>query len=278
MKHKPCTFLSIDKWTSAFIIFTSIMLEKYRFRVQEFLKYMRDVRLAADRSGNGWFTYDEQFRLRKVSDPHSSWGIINSELWLIHVTNNYTMQTQEKPIPPTQNFFPQHKHPNIPAAKKKVNSAPNRYWYDFNSGKSCKFYPNCRFVHSCNSCGWSHPSIKCRNRNTNSNQDINSLGKTPIDVYNLSAYLHGYSAKSFLINGFLHGFKLQYNGPRIYRESKNLKSAIVNPSIVEHKIHKELLLQRVGGPFEYPPFPSLQISPLGLVPKKDGDFRLIHPS
>lgn len=110
----------------------------------------------------------------------------------------------------------------------------------------------------------------------NSNQDINSLGKTPIDVYNLSAYLHGYSAKSFLINGFLHGFKLQYNGPRIYRESKNLKSAIVNPSIVEHKIHKELMLERVGGPFEYPPFPSLQISPLGLVPKKDGDFRLIH--
>lgn len=166
VKHKPRTFLSIDKWTSAFIIFTSIMLEKYRSRAQEFLKYMRDVRLAADRSANGWFTYDEQFRLRKVSDPHSSWGIINSELWLIHVTNNYTMQAQEKPIPPTQNFFPQHKHPNIPTAKKKVNSPPNRYCYVFNSGKSCKFYPNCRFVHSCNSCGGSHPSIKCRNRNT----------------------------------------------------------------------------------------------------------------
>lgn len=110
----------------------------------------------------------------------------------------------------------------------------------------------------------------------NPNQDINSLGKTPIDVYNLSAYLQGYSAKSFLRNGFLHGFQLQYNGPRIYRESKNLESALLNPSIVEHKIHKELLLQRVGGPFEYPPFPSLQISPLGLVPQKDGDFVLIH--
>lgn len=58
--------------------------------------------------------------------------------------------------------------------------------------------------------------------------------------------------------------------------TKNLKSAIVNPSIVEHKIHEELLLQWVRGLFEYPPFPSLQISPLGLVPQKDEDFRLIH--
>lgn len=106
VEHKPRTFLSIDKWTSAFIIFTIIMLEKYRSRAQELLKYMGDVRMAADRSGNGWFAYDEQFRLCKVSDQHSSWGIINSELWLIHVTNNYTMQAQEKPTSPTQIFPP----------------------------------------------------------------------------------------------------------------------------------------------------------------------------
>lgn len=104
VKHKPRTFLSIDKWTLDFIIFTSIMLEKYRSGAQEFFKYMRDVRMAADRSLNGWFTYDEQFRLCKVSDPHSTWGIINFELWLIHVTNNYTMQSQEKPTSPTHNF------------------------------------------------------------------------------------------------------------------------------------------------------------------------------
>ena len=33
---------------------------------------------------------------------------------------------------------------------------------------------------------------------------------------------------------------------------------------------------RVAGPFPQPPFPTLQVSPLGLVPKKDGDYRLIH--
>lgn len=32
----------------------------------------------------------------------------------------------------------------------------------------------------------------------------------------------------------------------------------------------------MAGPFKQPPFPTLQVSPLGLVPKKDGDYRLIH--
>ena len=31
-----------------------------------------------------------------------------------------------------------------------------------------------------------------------------------------------------------------------------------------------------AGPFSQPPFPTLQMSSLGLVPKKDGDYRLIH--
>lgn len=104
VKQNSRTFLSIDKWTSAFIIFTNIMLEKYQTRAQELLKYMRDIRMVAARSGNGWFSYDEQFRLRKASDPHSSWGIINPELWLIHVTNNYVpTQAQSKPNPSMQN-------------------------------------------------------------------------------------------------------------------------------------------------------------------------------
>ena len=32
----------------------------------------------------------------------------------------------------------------------------------------------------------------------------------------------------------------------------------------------------MGGPFDTIPFPTLRVSPVGLVPQKDGDFRLIH--
>jgi hypothetical protein len=63
----------------------------------------------------------------------------------------------------------------------------------------------------------------------NANHAINSLGKTPIKVHNLSTYLFGYSEKSFLINGFLQGFELQYNGPRFYRESKKFEKCNYKP-------------------------------------------------
>lgn len=48
--QKTNSFLSIEKWTTAFINFFSNMLEKYRTRAQEQLKYMRDISNAASKS------------------------------------------------------------------------------------------------------------------------------------------------------------------------------------------------------------------------------------
>ena len=41
-------------------------------------------------------------------------------------------------------------------------------------------------------------------------------------------------------------------------------------------LEHEVFLGRVAGPFETPPFPSFQVSPIGLVPKKKSKkFRTI---
>ena len=45
---------------------------------------------------------------------------------------------------------------------------------------------------------------------------------------------------------------------------------------MREKLSKEICLGRIAGPFTKIPFPSLQVSPIGLVPKKDGDYRMIH--
>ena len=80
-----------------------------------------------------------------------------------------------------------------------------------------------------------------------------------------------------LLNGFMHGFSLQYEGERFARDSPCLKSALENPIIVKEKLRKEINLGRVVGPFTTRPLPNLQCSPLGLIPKKQpGEFRLIH--
>jgi hypothetical protein len=65
------TFLTINKWITAYVIYMSVMLEKYRTRSQELLKYLKDIRLAATRSPTGWYLYDEQFHLRMADDPHA---------------------------------------------------------------------------------------------------------------------------------------------------------------------------------------------------------------
>ena len=81
----------------------------------------------------------------------------------------------------------------------------------------------------------------------------------------------------YLINGFTYGFVLNYQGPQRERISLNHQSARNNSVFLNKKLHQELDLGRIAGPFECPPLPDFQSHPLGLVPKKSpGDFRIIH--
>ena len=108
---------------------------------------------------------------------------------------------------------------------------------------------------------------------------LNTLGKTPVNIQALKQELAYYNPNeaAIILNGFMHGFPLNYVGPRVSYESKNLKSARLRPEITQQKIDKEVAEGRVAGPFSYPPFPNFRVSPLGLVEKKGGtDFRLIH--
>ena len=105
------------------------------------------------------------------------------------------------------------------------------------------------------------------------------LAISPINIDQLKTELSFYDHPDSvtLLNGFLNGFPLHYEGPRIHSESKNLKSALAQPDIVLQKIKKEVKCGRVAGPFHHLPIPTLRISPIGLVPKKTpNEHRLIH--
>ena len=60
--------------------------------------------------------------------------------------------------------------------------------------------------------------------------------------------------------------------------SGNHFSVLSDLSIVREKIQEELLLGRIAGPFNDPPFKPMFISPLSLIPKRDqpGKYRIIH--
>ena len=111
-----------------------------------------------------------------------------------------------------------------------------------------------------------------------------SLGRSPINLNELRKLLLEYPDKlnaDILYDGFCTGFKINYTGPRTPLESKNLKSVFQNPELVVKKLQSEIDLGRIAGPFENRPISNLRCSPIGLLPKKTGGFRLIthlsHP-
>lgn len=107
-----------------------------------------------------------------------------------------------------------------------------------------------------------------------------TLADSPINVEILKHYLEKYSDKKLaaeISHGFEFGFPLHYTGPRLPRDSKNLRSVDDHPEIVRQKIQTELDSRRIAGPFDERPISTLRISPIGLVEKKTpGEYRLIH--
>lgn len=55
----------------------------------------------------------------------------------------------------------------------------------------------------------------------------------------------------------------------------NLVSATEHTEVLQEKIHKEVLEGRMAGPFDHPPLHNLHVSPIGVVPKADGGWRMI---
>lgn len=83
------TIHNIEEWTDAFIIFSSVYLQKFPEKITEILKYMSVIREAATRyPTNAWIKYDQQFRLRQACEStRQSWGSLNGELWLRVMSN-----------------------------------------------------------------------------------------------------------------------------------------------------------------------------------------------
>ena len=111
------------------------------------------------------------------------------------------------------------------------------------------------------------------------NFDLESI-ITPIDPIKLHQLLTetNYNKKEtrFLVNGFLRGFDIGYEGPEERREtSNNIPLQVGNKEELWEKMMSEVKLKRFAGPYLDPPFEYFIQSPVGLVPKSNGKTRLI---
>ena len=130
--------LSIEKWTSAFIIFSAIYLERFtpQFpnKALELLQYSDTIRYAAfTYGGRGWAMYDEHTR-KTWTSPLVPFHQMQGEFWLKFITS------RPNPLP--------------------TNHMQSRLCFDFNKGTCTR--SACIFQHACSSCGSSKHSASAR--------------------------------------------------------------------------------------------------------------------
>ena len=166
--QKPFQIKQIHVWTSAYIIYMGMMLEKWPNKGSEYLKYMYNVRLAAVRgSGNGWVAYDEQYRLRKARFPFTTWGDIDMELCLLYVATNVNKDISSQNGMQAEASHTFQRRATFLAANRGFQGGPIpgnrrvRTCIGFNKG-SCKFGKNCKFAHKCTNCYGSYPETYCK--------------------------------------------------------------------------------------------------------------------
>lgn len=103
------------------------------------------------------------------------------------------------------------------------------------------------------------------------------IGASPVKVAHLSKLLKGCPDADYIVDGFKHGFSLEFHGPECTVEARNAQSALENPTAVDEKLSYELKLGRIAGPFDDPPFQNFKCFPLALREKSTpGQFRLLH--
>ena len=101
---------------------------------------------------------------------------------------------------------------------------------------------------------------------------------SPVQIHALASMLVSHPDQNlvhYLIQGFIHGFDIGFEGSFHSTLPRNLLSARNEVMGVSKAIQTELQRGHTAGPFLSPPFTRFHCSPLGAVPKPDSSIRLI---
>ena len=106
--------------------------------------------------------------------------------------------------------------------------------------------------------------------------------ESPVRVNKLQLMLlwTGYNREEteHLVNGFTNGFSLEYEGPMEHTDRTNslpFRDGLGSHEEIWTKMMKEVEARRLAGPFRTIPYKYYVQSPIGLVPKSNGQTRLI---
>ena len=101
---------------------------------------------------------------------------------------------------------------------------------------------------------------------------------SPLRPLQLERELAAHPDKGFvsrLITSIKNGCNIRYQGPQFPCTAHHLPTAHSHAPVIKRFLVKECLAGRMAGPYTLPPLPNLRCSGLGVVPKKDGGWRVI---
>ena len=81
---------------------------------------------------------------------------------------------------------------------------------------------------------------------------------------------------SYVLGWLEHGFSSGYEGVSTNITSPNLPTSFAHPDFVSTYLSDCCSRSETAGPYPSPPFLIMQISGIGVVPKKQNKLRLIH--
>ncbi|XP_061187484.1 uncharacterized protein LOC133195612 [Saccostrea echinata] len=151
--------ITIHQWTDAFLIFSTIYLQKFPQEASNLLKYMFTIRDISKLHGEqAWRTYDESFRkIRETS--LLPWEKVVTELRLKAASVGI-------------------RSPNkLQGSSGKRQPFRPKYCFAYNKGQKCNSHP-CRFSHTCQDCHGPHPRVQCTGIRSNSSSSIRN-GSSP---------------------------------------------------------------------------------------------------
>ena len=106
----------------------------------------------------------------------------------------------------------------------------------------------------------------------------NHKPSSPINVVLFESELSTHPDRTWcsrLLHTLQHGATIGYQGPRFARTTPNLPSATRHPNVIKEELRKECAKGHIAGPYTNPPLKNLQCSGVGVVPKKNGTWRMI---
>ena len=272
---------TFEEWMQAFLIFVSVYTAKHQNQTAALMKYAHTI-LQLSNSGGNWRYYDECFRkLRPINGW--SWAMFQGELWQTAMTNASSplhVGSQKQP------FRGGAKGIGSPDQPPEIDRSRPDIVINFTRGKNVlptadfpTYVGNAR-VPTRVAVAQSLPLQLPRAPESPQPETSRLPGRwlSPVDPQVLHQALEGYDSgkREFLVQGFTQGFNIPFSGNLPATHANNLKSALAFPEVVRDKIRAELDNNRIEGPFNHPPFHNLVISPIGIVPKKNGNFRMIH--